>query len=158
MTASAPSPHPELDDLATELFGFIARCEYALKASGYLMHAEGKAQPNWDRFAGEIGEALLAIEDSELQLAHSYLLEHPPKKQIVHEGMLDWEESKESNQPKGQRLFGHIRQVRNNLFHGGKFNGRWFEPQRSKELIESSLIVLRRAVELEPTVFCAFNE
>lgn len=36
-----------------------------------------------------------------------------------------------------------ICRVRNNLFHGGKFNGRWFEPQRSEELMRYALIILR---------------
>ena len=32
------------------------------------------------------------------------------------------------------------RQVAN---HGAKFNGTWFDPQRSKDLIEASVIILR---------------
>jgi hypothetical protein len=152
------SPHPDLDELATELFRFVARFEYALKAAGYLVRMEGKAEPNWDRLAGVIGDALFAIDDPELQSARSYILDHPPKKQWVHGGMLVWEENEQDDQPKARLLFTHIRQVRNNLFHGGKFNGRWFEPVRSKQLLESSLTILSRAAEIEPSVWHAFNE
>ena len=34
---SVPSPHPELDDLATEMFRQFSRVEYALKAVGLLV-------------------------------------------------------------------------------------------------------------------------
>jgi hypothetical protein len=35
-----------------------------------------------------------------------------------------------------------VRRVRNNLFHGGKFNGHWFQPERSEQLITASLVVI----------------
>ena len=40
-------------------------------------------------------------------------------------------------------LFLLIRRVRNNLFHGGKFNGKWFEPERSEALLQHGLVILR---------------
>ena len=43
-----------------------------------------------------------------------------------------------------QILFGHISRVRNNLFHGAKFNGTWFDPTRSETLLTNSLSVLER--------------
>jgi len=37
--------------------------------------------------------------------------------------------------------------VRNNFFHGGKFNGNWFEPERSEQLIRHALTILRACAE-----------
>jgi hypothetical protein len=135
----------------------VARFEYALKAAGYLTRNDGKADPNWDRLAAVIGEELLASEDPEFRAACSYIMEHPPKKQMVREGQLIWEENEQGKQPAARLLFTHIRQVRNNLFHGGKFNAQWFEPVRSKDLIEASLTILLKAVPIEPNVWGAFN-
>ena len=46
-----------------------------------------------------------------------------------------------------QGLFGHLRRVRNNLYHGGKFNGRWIAPDRSRDLIAHSLTLLEALVK-----------
>ena len=32
--------------------------------------------------------------------------------------------------------------IRNNLYHGAKFNGTWFDPERSKLLLSNALLVL----------------
>ena len=32
--------------------------------------------------------------------------------------------------------------MRNNLYHGAKFNGTWFDPQRSERLLGHGLVVL----------------
>ena len=45
-------------------------------------------------------------------------------------------------------LFRHIRRVRNNLFHGGKFGGNWLEPDRSKLLLTYSLMILNELIKL----------
>jgi len=49
-------------------------------------------------------------------------------------------------------VLAYVRRVRNNLFHGGKFNGHWFEPQRSGELLTHSLCILRGAIDLHAEV------
>ena len=72
-----------------------------------------------------------------------FILSEPPKRQVANEdNQIIWQDVA-NNDKSVQSLFGHITRVRNNLYHGAKFNGTWFDPQRSKDLIEASVIILR---------------
>ena len=51
----------------------------------------GQAEPEWDRFANEIGRLVLDEADGELLDAINYLFEHPPKMQILQDGVLSWQ-------------------------------------------------------------------
>lgn len=133
----------KLDELAFNFFKLFAQYEYALKTMQYARSGRSdQVEPEWDRFANEIGRLVLANANSEIQDAINYLFDHPPKKQILQQGVLSWQ-AMNTTERSPQILFSHIRRVRNNLYHGGKFNGRWFDPDRSEELISKSLVVLR---------------
>jgi len=137
----------DLDNLAFCFFKLFAQYEYALKAMQYARSGVGgQAEPEWDRFSNEIGRLVMDEASGELLDAISYLFDHPPKKQILKDRVLFWQ-SVETAERSPQILFSHIRRVRNNLYHGGKFNGRWFDPDRSEELISKSLLILRALQE-----------
>jgi hypothetical protein len=139
----------ELDNLAFQFFKLFAQYEYALKAMQYGTAAKKKqAEPDWDRFANEIGVAVMTVEDAQVRDARQYILEHPPKRQVWVNNKVEWEDVP-NNEHSPQILFSHIRRVRNNLYHGGKFNGRWIDPDRSHELISKSLLVLRALIPLD---------
>lgn len=136
----------DLDQLAFRFFKLFAQCEYALKAMGYGRAVNaGLAEADWDRFANEIGVALLQDPGQDIASARTYLLEHPPKRQVWVNGSVEWA-AVPNTERSAQILFAHIRRVRNNLYHGGKFNGRWIDPDRSEELISKSLLLLQRLV------------
>ncbi|UVM52982.1 MULTISPECIES: hypothetical protein [Pseudomonas] len=136
-----------LDTLAFSFFKLFAQYEYALKAMQFARSGSGgQAEPDWDKFSNEIGLLVLGEASEDLTGAINYLFEHPPKKQVIYEGALSWQEVP-NNERSPQVLFSHIRRVRNNLYHGGKFNGRWFDPDRSEQLIGKSLVVLRALQE-----------
>jgi hypothetical protein len=137
----------ELDRLAFRFFKLFAQYEYALKAMGYgAAGSNGQAEPSWNRFANEIGIRIMAVNEEPVVTARQYLLEQPPKRQIWVGGAVEWEAV--SNDDKSvQALFGHLRRVRNNLYHGGKFNGRWIDPDRSWQLIGHSLVILDALLE-----------
>ena len=128
----------ELDKLAVGLFQKFARIEYALKAAGFH-HGEGEAKPNWDKFASSVSGVL--EKDPAIAAAIKYMIEKPPKKQVIRNQLLEWEEAT-PNASKTHEILLCVRRVRNNLFHGGKFNGHWFEPERSKKLLLHSLSIL----------------
>jgi hypothetical protein len=151
-----PSPHPDLDALAADLFRYFSRFEYALKATRYLTRDNGDATPDWDGFAVRVEERVSRVDDAEYRAAADYILTHPPKKQVVRDGALDWDDAAPGELPPNQLALLYVRRVRNNLFHGGKFNGRWFAPERSGELLRSSLVILRTSLEAEPNVHQAF--
>lgn len=139
----------DLDQIAFRFFKLFAQFEYALKAMGYgAAGKSGQAEPAWDRFANEIGAQIMTVGDGPVVAARRYILEQPPKRQIWTDGAVQWE-GVPNDDRSVQALFGHLRRVRNNLYHGGKFNGRWIDPDRSRELIASSLVILDALVERE---------
>lgn len=61
--------------------------------------------------------------------------------QVVRDGLLKWEVAAPDASDTHELLL-CVRRVRNNLFHGGKFNEHWFEPERSVPLLRHSLSIL----------------
>jgi len=132
----------DLDDLAFRLFKLLAQFEYSLKAMGYASSkANGSAEADWDRFANEVGNVLLVLDTPSVVAARTYLLDHPPRRQVLLDGHLGWE-SVPTGDRSVQALFGHVRRVRNNLYHGGKFNAKWLDPDRSRDLVAHVLALL----------------
>lgn len=93
----------------------------------------------------------------DLKEAIDFILNEPPKKQFIAGGVMEWRDVVPSTNSKSDTLFQYIRRIRNNLFHGGKFNGHWFAPERSERLMCAGLVVLKAAVEQEQDVRDAFH-
>ena len=143
----------ELDQLAVELFKKFARIEYALKAAGFH-YGEGDAKPNWDMFASSIDGVL--EKDTSITMSIKYMSESPPKKQVIRKDLLEWETPKHHTN-KTHEILLCVRRVRNNLFHGGKFNGHWFKSERSKELLQHSLCILDACLRASSKLKEAFD-
>jgi hypothetical protein len=140
--------HEALDKLAFRFFKLFAQYEYALKAMGYGSAGHNRqAEVDWDRFSNEIGVAVMVIEAAPIVEARQYILENPPRRQIWVNNTVQWE-GVANNDRSPQMLFSHIRRIRNNLYHGGKFNGRWIDPDRSEQLIGNALLLLESLVPL----------
>lgn len=142
---------------AARLFKTFARFEYALKAAGFH-RGDGDAQPDWTTFAESIAKDCDSLNDSAFHTARTYFATRPPKKQIVRNGVLEWAEKPVSGNSEADPILLYVRRVRNNLFHGGKFNGRWFEPQRSAEFIRHSVAILDACRDLSADVRVAFEQ
>lgn len=132
----------ELENLAYEFFREFARYEYCLKATG-LREDSRAAKASWTKYAAEVAHVIEAPQAQNLECAIAYFTDHPPKKQIIEDGVLDWDETLPEHKNKAELILLLVCRVRNNLFHGGKFNGRWFEPQRSEDLMQHALVILR---------------
>lgn len=137
-----PYNNQRLERLAVRLFKEFSRFEYALKATTFHS-GNGDAKPDWRRFALSVEEVLARPTNEPLRGAVEYILSHPPKKQVIRNGFLDWEDSAPSTDSQADRIRLYVRRVRNNLFHGGKFNGRWLAPERSEALLRHSLVILK---------------
>lgn len=148
--------HKMLDVIASDFLHVFARTEYALKASGFN-NGDGPAEANWGHFAREVEVFVAAPPNDEVRNAIDFILSDPPKKQFLVKGQLQWKAVEPSTNSKADKLFQYIRRVRNNLFHGGKFNGHWFAPERSEALMTTSLVVLRAAIEVNAKVSDAFH-
>ncbi|GGA81331.1 hypothetical protein GCM10011369_24110 [Neiella marina] len=146
----------QMDELSFTFFKLFSRMEYALKAASFN-NGDGNANANWTAFAGHIDAAFQALDDSSLKEAIEYILKNPPKKQVIKDGLINWSSVEPSHQNTTDLLILYIRRVRNNLFHGGKFNEHWFDPERSEELISSSICVLESALPLSQDVQDAYD-
>jgi hypothetical protein len=145
-----------LNCLAIELFRMFSRFEYALKATGFH-NGDGDAKPNWRDFALSIETQLQNPHSTELQEAIEYLLRHAPKKQMIKNGIFEWSDAKPDTNSRADLILQYIRRIRNNLFHGGKFNQHWFDPERDKELLRHSLIILKGCLEASPKVTATYH-
>lgn len=145
--------HRDLDALAVKMFQTFSRFEYALKAAG--LHT-ARAEPDWRRFAGTVVELFDQPNSEQLAEAIEFLIQHPPKKQVILNGRLDWSDIPPTANSHADRVLQYVRRVRNNLFHGGKFNGHWFAPDRSEPLLRHSLTVLDACLEASENVRRAY--
>jgi hypothetical protein len=148
--------HLHLDNLATKLFQVFSRVEYALKASGFN-NGEGPAEANWQQFALAVEEIIEYPPTDKLKEAIDFIFNAPPKKQMIAGGIISWVDVMPNTNSRADKLLQYVRRVRNNLFHGGKFNGHWFSPERSEPLLHHSLVILTAVVEVIPDVRKAYH-
>ncbi|EEJ2708096.1 hypothetical protein B5637_004398, partial [Salmonella enterica subsp. enterica serovar Kiambu] len=130
------------EKLILDFICVFSRLEYALKVSGFARGDSKKVEPCWDCFAKKINDNFLKIENEDLKKAVGYLLESPPRKQILSEGKIIFQDQPvDKKQRTTQQLLLMIRRVRNNLFHGGKYcpDGEK-ESGRNEDLLNASLI------------------
>lgn len=145
-----------LDQLAGKLFRVFSRTEYALKAAGYN-NGDGPAEANWRKFALAVEDLIRCPTSQELLEAIDFFFSAPPKKQFIVNGIIQWKDLEPTTDSQADKLFIYVRCVRNNLFHGGKFNGHWFEPDRSEPLLRHSLTILEACVSSVAKVHEAYN-
>src|SRR5688572_11624775 len=106
----------------TEFLGVFARFEFALKLAGLGGNPGDDAQPNWDMFAARVGPLFNRAATPALTAAVDYLIQAPPKKQVVDaHGHLTFIETPTQGGTEFQQVMLSVRRVRNNLFHGAKF-------------------------------------
>jgi hypothetical protein len=153
-------------ELLLDFFLTFSRFEYALKNSGcFVKHPERPERPppaeaDWDTFAVSVRNMFDSNKSEELREACRYLLESPPNKQVILNGAPAWETA--THDPavsELELLVRAIRVVRNNLFHGGKYNIEFHQTtERTEKLLRSTLVVLRECLVLAPSVRQAFEE
>lgn len=133
-----------LDNLAYRFFKLFAQFESTLKERDFFRaDRNGNVLVDWDRFANEVIGKNFINNLGPLEQAAEYILSKPPMKQVVDPTMnkIIWAEVPNTDRSV-QALIGHICRTRNNLFHGAKFNGSWFDPERSRLLLENGLSIL----------------
>ena len=145
-----------LQQLACEFFIEFSRYEYCLKACGILING-GHLKADWNGYSDQVRDVIENPSTPELNEAIHYFEEHPPKKQIYGEKGIMWSEKLPSSRHRAELILLLVCRVRNNLFHGGKFNGNWFEPERSEQLIRHALTILRACAEKHAGVKDAYE-
>ena len=131
--------------LIEEFFITFSRFECALKNSiEFAKGNEARVDANWDKFINSIAKDFAYDKDPELKSAVEFLLQKPPKIQNLENDRLNWRNRVfEANTLDITKLCLHIRDIRNNLFHGGKFNGNYErDVSRNYQLLQASLRIL----------------
>jgi hypothetical protein len=147
-----PEDHREL---VVRFFLVFSRFEYALKRAGFVQGNKSVAMANWERFSSQYRVKYLPSRIPAMKAAWNYFSRFPPSKQILSNGSLDWSISKlRTNQPELTWLLVNVRTVRNNLFHGGKYDsfGSIEEPARNKQLLKHTLEIIEACVKFDETV------
>ena len=141
-------------DLLFRFFIFFAKFEFSLKVSGFAIGDIQRVSPDWDNYAQSIKDSFDKTVNKGLAEAVDYFLLNPPWRQVLIDGGVAWDSiAPDSSLSEIERVLLLIRRVRNNLFHGGKFNNEVFESkERTERLLNSSLIVLETCLDLIPTV------
>jgi hypothetical protein len=111
---------PEMPAYAVEFFTLFARLEYALTREDMWQENKktGQVSVDWTKLEKrkELDGIIGALEADPVS---RYLLEHPPKKQVIVDGQPGWSLPPPPITTTDQ-LSVMIRRVRNNLFHGSK--------------------------------------
>ena len=147
------------DELVLQFFVTFSRFEYALKRAGFVRGDKNdNALPDWQRFTkercGDLLDDILGIEFTE---AKSFLLHKPPRKQIFVKSSkrLQWQNNtKRSEESEAEYLLRLVRDVRNNLFHGGKYPEEPVSEQslRNSQLLQACLTILEKCLSLNADI------
>ena len=146
-------------ELAVQFQAVFSRMEYALKVGGFAVGNEAKVDANWDKFANTVNDVFMAITDPAVVQAREFLLQQPPRKQVLKEDKVDFKDQViDKDQRPAQQVLLMVRTIRNNLFHGGKYlpNGEQ-EPGRNKDLVAHALCVLLACSTLYDDVRFSFD-
>lgn len=140
------------------VFRFLAsfsRWECALKHGGFARPgSHGQAEPDWTAFAVAHEAQVAVLNDAAFVAARNALLAAPPGRQELVSGRLQWQANpRRAGETDAAYLFRVIKDVRNNLFHGGKFaEGPAPELARDRDLIDHATAVLECAAGLHPDI------
>src|SRR6266481_187609 len=126
-------------DLTLEFMATFARFEFALKKSGYARGDASQGSADWDTFASDVAKLDAAVLTPVLG-GCQYLRRHPPKKQVLDNGVIRWVDRQGTSGSAIGDVLLSVRTVRNNIFHGGKFpDGVITDPLRDEQLIRDCL-------------------
>ncbi len=134
----------QLKDLIYNFFFSFSRFEFALKETGYRNRDRYKtAVPDWKRFIND-HENHYEIDESARRL-----IDHPPRKQILNDNMLIWQDITFNRMSDLKKMSLIVKTIRNNLFHGGKHGERsWDDPLKVTFLLQNSIVVINKFSEL----------
>jgi hypothetical protein len=144
-----------------EFFFAFSRFECALKASNFTLGDQDRVQANWNTFVNSIQNTFDRTRTDELNEAVTYILDNPPRIQAMDaHNNLRWRARVfQPHDNLTTKLKLHICDIRNNLFHGGKFYGRYEEDvSRNYILLDKSIIILNEWLNLSEAVRQNFLE
>ena len=147
---------PNGEPIIFDFFITFARFECALKNTTRFLRPE-RAEPNWDVYSEFISNSFNPDFSPEIRTAVDFIMNEPPRKQIIRNNQLDWDLCiVDNNASLTRKLCVYIRRVRNNMLHGGKFNGNYNPESRNYRLITNSTLILNNWLELDDEIKALF--
>ncbi len=138
-------------DLILQFVTVFSRFEFALMREGYIR--KDKVEAAWYRFGAGLPMNLVEGNIPQISQAISYLYEEPPMRLIrTPKNGVAWTSQKRRKR-NNEGLFQLVKDVRNNLLHGGKVP---FRPDRDVKLLQSALDILSFTLGLDEGVRDAF--
>jgi hypothetical protein len=146
-------------DLVLRFIGVFSRLEYCLKVTRFRQKGDGEAKADWNAFVGEAGARFNPEESPDLADAYKYLTSNPPRSLEIRNGSVLWVDYVARGTSRADEAVWIVKQIRNNLFHGGKFAyDPSSSPQRENELLKSSTILLAHLISVVPEVEQAYQQ
>lgn len=149
--------YSKIEEIALDgirLFKVMMRLEYALKDTGYAVHGQKQfVEVAWDQYANTRLDSTFWDKIKKAKEAEILILA-PPKRQIVELGdNLGWGDAGPVSSI--QELFGALRRVRNNLFHGGKSGDP--DADRNAALYTAALFVIDQILQEDDILRTSFS-
>lgn len=156
------SPPDDLNrELVFDFFWKFSVFEYALKRTHCLRAGRNSAaEADWDKFAAKIRGSFGNVTTPGFTEAVDGLRRLSPKRQVVVKCKLDWQDITQGDGEADEAyIIRLLRQVRNNLFHGGKYpNGPIEEVARNTKILSAAMTVLDGCYELHRPVQAWIDE
>ena len=131
-----------------------------MKRGGFCKAARryNTAEPDWSAFEDGIRDSALGSES--FKAAAKVLIGLAPKCQIVVDGKLGWETVEQGQADDVKHALFLLRTVRNNLFHGGKYEhgGPVQDVARDTEILTAALALLGECYKLNEIVETCVEE
>ncbi|WP_337043865.1 hypothetical protein [Emticicia sp. 17c] len=143
--------------VSLDFFIMFSRFEYALKTLPLFSKEKetdyGKySEANWTEFTKELAKSgkIDYSKPEKLKIAKDYLINNPPYKLLFSKvtNKLEPEENKvNANYSETKKLREHIKLIRNNLFHGGKYTDNMIEGSKeNKEAVKRNILLIKSAM------------
>jgi len=143
--------------LVINYFAGFSRFEFALINSGIITnpakHNQHHPTADWVAFADRIEPHFNFQRTQDLTHAVTYFEAQPPNRLSVVNGALQWVRNDDVDQKtRLGKLAVHIKTIRNNLFHGGKYpNAPAIPAERDANLLKSGIVMLEEfLIQSEP--------
>lgn len=155
-------------ELVLNFFATFSAFECALKRTGFVKCGPyNSAEPDWTAFAQAVKTQLAKKVETTFTESKKYLVRNPPMKQMFTKSSsgagVNWEKnSKRENETEEEYLLRLVRDVRNNLFHGGKYpySGADLSAHelRNRKLLEACITILSQCCSLNNEIELFFRE
>ncbi|MDH1530444.1 hypothetical protein [Pseudomonas mosselii] len=152
-----PSPFDGLHldrELICEFFAVFSRFEFALKESDFVRESKELIEPAWRRYGEYVAKVLTVERGSSVDEAIKYLCTEPP---LIQVGAQRWAHRPLHGNSEVEQALDAAKQVRNNLFHGGKHTPH-SPPGRDNKLVESSLVVLYACLAVDHKMRAVYSQ